>query len=1212
LDTGTTFTGGAGDDAFTATAATLTINDSLDGGAGANTLTITDVAAGLVAGTPAGLKVANIQTATVTSTGAVGSASSVASTSQTAAVAQDSSIILTGTYVGGDTIYVTIGATRYTATAGSTTTVGSLTTTFGRAEMMTAITDILTAHVADSLSIGSIATGTTATGAGTSTVRLTAKVLGTAIPVSLAAATLTNSASATVPASVALSAAAADQAVDVGVAYYVANVIATAPVAIAETQTIALVTAPTTGNTFTLSVNGADYKGTYTQLATQTVDAAAADVAAMINAVLGAGSATSALGIVTVKSLTAGTALPMMNLISTTTTDTFKAGIANAAAMSAAVSASAFDASGFTGLTQLTTTSVGGANISAAATTNVTESNTGAGNITVAGGLADTVTGTTNSVYVSGAAGAVKVTTSGTPATGFYIASSTTTGQKSAWGTSTANKAGVVVTGGTTVNVKEAAATITSNAAGTVNSTDVRVGSDANVGITVANTPAGKETIRNLALDPTGDVVVDVSNPYTNVSNLSSVVYGTGAYSVYTNGATTASISGGSSVVVKDVNVTEMKPGTGQTAVAGTSKLTTVNLNGLQAPSANASATLTSDALTNVKVVNSITAAPVTVSGVTTTYTDIVTINNTTANHNLALTVGNVGYSATSPLQIADSVATSVSIASEASAYAAIKTTAINSGSKSFLYVNAPQSASITMTNGQSVDLGDLTQAGYAKVATVDGSAAAGAIAASVGAVPKQGLTITTGAGKDSITLLTGTSQSANSDSAKTLTVSLGAGDDSLLNGGTTAHTMVGATFDGGAGNDTVGITLVNVGTAAKFTNFEYLGLDVASASSTDISIMSGITGLNLLKNSAGVVTYQNVTTALPLTVSANMGTTGSYGTALVAGAEGVTALSFPTAVSTGSADAYSVTFNGTGASTYASATAISAGTIDITGVEAVTIASNSSSGFTSNSVWLMDADVRTITATGSQDLSLKGIASNFGTLATSTNGKGVSTVDASAMTGKFTFDATTGYVAVTNTSPADTLVTAYAGTSILGGSGNDTITLGTQALVTVNGGAGDDSITTSTAATTLTGGDGIDTFNVSKTVTAVASTSSAVVKTTITDAAKGDKIVLPAGGSTGTAASFTKVAVVVDTADALAGGVIDAYDLAVVAAGSGAVNNAITWFQLNGNTYIVDHVGSSTTVFESTDVVVKLAGLIDLSKATWVDGGATGTLTLG
>jgi hypothetical protein len=1174
LDTGEAFTGAAGNDSFVATAATLTINDSLDGGAGANTLTITDVAAGLAAGTPTGLKVANIQTATVTSTGAVGSASSVATTSQTAAAAQDQSIILTGTFVTDDTIYVTVGSTRYEAKAGAT----GASTTFGRAEMMTAITNILTTHLADSLTIGTLTSGTTPAGAGSSTVRLTSKVAGTAIPVSLSANTLTNSASTSVKASVAISTAAAAQGTDAGVTFFTANAVATSPVAVAETQTIRVATNPSTGDSFTLSVNGATYTSKYSVIATPSTTQAAADIAALINAVLGAGSATSALDVVTVKSLTAGTPLPMMNLTSTNTTDTFAAGIANSAAMSAAVSAAAFDASGFTGLTQLTTTSVGGANITAAATTNVTETNTGAGNITVTGGLANTVTGATNSVYVSGAAGAVKVTTSGIPATGFYIASSTSTGQKTAWGTTTANKAGVVVTGGTTVNIKEAAAAVSSNAASsTVNSTDVLVGSDANVGITVANTPAGKETIRNLALNPTGDVVIDVSNDYTNVSNLKSVVFGTGAYSAFTNGATTASVKGGTTVTVKDVNVTELKPGTGQTAVAGTSKLATVTLNGLVG--ATPAATLTSDALTNVKVINS--------KGTTST---VVTVNNKTADHTLALTVGNSGVAdGASALEVADSVATSVSIASEASAYEAILTSAINSGSRSFVYVNAPQAASITMTNGQSVSLGDLTQAGYAKVATINGSAATGGISATVGAIPKQGLTITTGSGKDTITLKDSTSQSANSDTAKTLTVSLGAGDDSLLNGGTAAHTMVGATFDGGAGNDTVAATLVNVGSASKFTNFEYLGLDIASAGSTDVSILSGVTGLNLLKNSTGIVNYQNVTTAMPLLVSANMGTAGTD-------SAGVTKLSFPSAVtSTGTADAYSITFNGTGASTYASATAISAGTIDITGVEAVTIASNSSSGFTANSLVLKNADVRTITANGSQDLSLTGLSTFFGTTADATNGKGVSTVDASAMTGKFTFN-------------AGNMVTALAGTSILGGSGNDTITLSTQAAVTVNAGAGDDSITTANVASTLTGGAGIDTFNVTATLTGVASTSSSVVRTNITDAAKGDKIVLLAAGT----AVFSNVAVVVDTADALAGGVVDAYDLAVVAGGAGNTDNKINWFQLNGNTYIVNHVGSSTTVFEATDVVVRLTGLVDLSKATFVDSGATGTLTLG
>jgi S-layer protein len=100
--------------------------------------------------------------------------------------------------------------------------------------------------------------------------------------------------------------------------------------------------------------------------------------------------------------------------------------------------------------------------------------------------------------------------------------------------------------------------------------------------------------------------------------------------------------------------------------------------------------------------------------------------------------------------------------------------------------------------------------------------------------------------------------------------------------------------------------------------------------------------------------------------------------------------------------------------------------------------------------------------------------------------------------------------------------------------------------------------------------------------------------------------IKLPAGGTS----VFTSTAVVVDTADALAGGVIDAYDLAAAAGGDGSTNNKITWFQLNGNTYIVDHVGSSTSVFETNDVIVKLTGLIDLSKATWSDANAT--LTLG
>jgi hypothetical protein len=1146
LDTGATFTGGAGNDAFVATAATLTVNDAIDGGTGTDTLTITDVAGGLTAGVPAGVTIKGIETISVSSTGALGTPATAAAITVQAAAAATSTITFTATTAATETI--TINGVPYTT--------ATLTADASGNNAATAITTLINTVLGNAP--GGTAIAAVGAGAAANVVTITAQA-GKALP------------------SMSLTGTGGTENTD-GVLASTSNLNKVqVSGTVATKEVMAITPSTTTAGALAVYIGGAKYTGS---VGAGGAAEMGATIAAIINNVLGAGVATAnaTSGIVTVTAPVAGTALPYINVTNAgSNAVSIVNPIANQTALTTAAAATAFDVSASTDATSFTATSVGGASVAVSATTDATVTNATSGATYVSGGLNVTASNA-DSVQLTGAKGAVSVNVTKVPATGMFVDSSTSTGQKTAWGTSTASKAGVYITGGTTVSVTERAGTASSTGSiSATNTTDIFVGSDANVGVPLANTASGKQTIRNLSLDPTGDVTINVSTPYTNAANLKSVVYGTGAYSVYTNGATTASVTGGTTVTVKDVNVTALVPATGQTAVAGTSKLSTVNLSGLNGVSP--SAALTSDALTNVKVINS--------KGTTST---VVTVNNTTAAHNLALTVGNSGVAdGATALQVADSVATSVSIASEASAYEAISATAINSGSGSFVYVNAPQAASITMTNGQSVSLGDLTQAGYAKVATIDGSAATGAISATVGAVPKQGLTITTGSGKDAITLKDSTSQSANSDTAKTLTVSLGAGDDSLLNGGTAAHTMVGATFDGGAGNDTIAASLINVGTASKFTNFEYLGLDIVTAGTVDTSILSGITGLNLLKNSGGIVNLQNVTTAMPLLVSAN---TANAGTDTV----GVTKLSFPTSVtSTGTADAYTVTFNATGASTYASATAISAGTIDITGVEAVTIASNSSSGFTANSLVLKDADVRTITATGSQDLSLGGLSTFFGTAADATNGKGVSTVDASAMTGKFTFNAAN-------------MVTALAGTSILGGSGNDSITLSTQAAVTVNGGAGDDSITTANVASTLTGGAGDDTFNVTATLTGVASTSSSVVRTNITDAAKGDKIVLKAAGT----AVFSSVAVVVDTADALAGGVVDAYDLAVVAGGAGNTDNKINWFQLNGNTYIVNHVGSSTTVFENTDVIVRLTGLVDLSKATWVDGGDTGTLTLG
>ncbi|MEN9864741.1 MAG: hypothetical protein RL748_331, partial [Pseudomonadota bacterium] len=62
----------------------------------------------------------------------------------------------------------------------------------------------------------------------------------------------------------------------------------------------------------------------------------------------------------------------------------------------------------------------------------------------------------------------------------------------------------------------------------------------------------------------------------------------------------------------------------------------------------------------------------------------------------------------------------------------------------------------------------------------------------------------------------------------------------------------------------------------------------------------------------------------------------------------------------------------------------------------------------------------------------------------------------------------------------------------------------------------------------------------------------------------------------------------------------------AVAQAGSNGNIGAIGWFQLGGDTYVVEtrHDGSSTPTFvNGTDLIVKLTGLIDLSHADVIDG---------
>ena len=104
-------------------------------------------------------------------------------------------------------------------------------------------------------------------------------------------------------------------------------------------------------------------------------------------------------------------------------------------------------------------------------------------------------------------------------------------------------------------------------------------------------------------------------------------------------------------------------------------------------------------------------------------------------------------------------------------------------------------------------------------------------------------------------------------------------------------------------------------------------------------------------------------------------------------------------------------------------------------------------------------ANIATATITGSQNL-------NLGTAAANSIGANAETVNASALTGNFTF--------ITDNTAADATIT--------GGSGNDSITStgGAANDVTINAGAGNDTVTMTDNfdnADTVSGGDGTDTL---------------------------------------------------------------------------------------------------------------------------------------
>jgi S-layer protein len=467
----------------------------------------------------------------------------------------------------------------------------------------------------------------------------------------------------------------------------------------------------------------------------------------------------------------------------------------------------------------------------------------------------------------------------------------------------------------------------------------------------------------------------------------------------------------------------------------------------------------------------------------------------------------------------------------------------------SVLAVTASGVTALTVTGTKALDLSS-SAFGALKTVVVSGAAgvtlvASGGTVTGVNAADSSGAnTFTIDATKATYAGGSGVDTVTTSAAAPTKAISLGAGNDKLtLATGTTSAT---GAISGGDGTDTLSMDAGNADSADATTAF------AAIVTGFEVLQLTGATGVQAVDVTA-LGNYSNViSTASAGTLTIDKLVSG--GTFTIAGNSSAYVVNV-TDATTGTSDVLNLVLSSSGALTAGTVTAAKVETIAITSTDTNTTAH-------ADTLTLTAADATAVTVAGNAALTL-----------TMTGSTKVASINASSMTAGLT-------VISLNTTTASTLT---------GGTGADVLTAatGTTADVLV-GGAGADTLTVNAGLDSLTGGAGNDLF--------VITTPGANVNvySTIADAAAGDRIQLASQGVetfNTTKLSLGDTAVFQDFAN-------------LAAAGTGAVNGAISWFQFAGNTYIVEDLSAGASFVNGVDVVVKLTGLVDLSSASLnIDG---------
>lgn len=662
----------------------------------------------------------------------------------------------------------------------------------------------------------------------------------------------------------------------------------------------------------------------------------------------------------------------------------------------------------------------------------------------------------------------------------------------------------------------------------------------------------GIETV-NIVSD--GAVTADVQNN-ADVTTLTSKSVGADVNIDTSGNVTTVTLTGTS----QSVDITDN---------ATTEVIDTVSITGVVDDGANASddVKIDSTALTTLSLTNHTTvddgddvitdttkALTLNLNNVNTGAADILAATATGATVNVegskAVTVDDLDFSVATTAVINQNASKTFTV--DGLDIAAVKTLDINGSGK------------VVLTNGT-----------YTALTTVDATDSTGGV--TMTAALDNADQFLGGAGADTIEL-----------GATTKAQAMGAGDDTVIitTGVTTVGT--GGSIDAGEGTDTIQLAAADAETVTandtyegKISNFEKLSLGQVGADTSETINLANLDNINYVITAGiangtanandAILTINNFTSGGTLEYTAGVGATDADD-AMVATVSGA---------ATGSADVFNVVIKGT--------SVIAADTLTVADVETINYStadgSTTDTAAVTHTSTLVATSATSVTVSGNNGLTLTNTGN---TAVTSFDASGVvadSTLDTAAnLAVTFVSDNVTSSVTMTGGAGDDTLTSDSASTkadTINGGAGNDTIT-GAGGADILNGGEGNDIITGGAGADQLTGGAGNDTF-------VIAAVASGTVYDTITDLASGDII---RGVNQGTE-TFTTTAVTVGS-NAVFQDYLDA-----AAAGNGATNGAFSWFQYNGNTYVVEDLSAANTFQNGVDSVVEITGLVDLSNST-------------